>query len=110
MSASAAAIPNVEASTTQIGLFVQDDWEMNEHLTLNLGLRWDVDTNARNNDFVTSPAAAAGAADSWRRPADQPAFFDVEDYISTATTGRRTGTISRRGSASPTTSTPISAP
>ena len=40
--------PNITAKTTQIGLFVQDDWEANDHLLLNLGLRWDVDTNAKN--------------------------------------------------------------
>lgn len=74
--------PNVEASTTQIGLFAQDDWEINEHLTLNIGLRWDVDTNARNNDFVTSPAAAAALRTLGADPRT-PDFFDVEDYIST---------------------------
>jgi len=73
--------PNVEASTTQIGLFAQDDWEINDHLTLNLGVRWDVDTNARNNDFVTSPAAAAALRDLGADPRT-PDFFDVEDYIS----------------------------
>jgi outer membrane receptor protein involved in Fe transport len=74
--------PLVEASTTQIGLFVQDDWEVNEHLTFNIGLRWDVDTNARNNDFVTSPAAAQALRNLAADPRT-PDFFDVEDYIST---------------------------
>lgn len=73
--------PEVEARTTQIGLFVQDDWEVNEHLTLNLGLRWDIDTNARNNDFVTSPAAAEALRALGADPRT-PDFFDVEDYIS----------------------------
>ena len=74
--------PEVSASTTQIGLFVQDDWEINDHLILNLGLRWDVDTNARNRDFVTSPAAAAALRALGADPR-APSFFDVEDYIST---------------------------
>jgi hypothetical protein len=73
--------PNVQANTTQIGLFAQDDWEINEHLTLNLGVRWDVDTNARNNDFVTSPRAAASLRALGADPRT-PDFFDVEDYIS----------------------------
>src|SRR5690606_40294719 len=25
----------------QFGIYIQDDWEVNEHLTLNLGVRWD---------------------------------------------------------------------
>lgn len=73
--------PEVEASTTQVGLFVQDDWEINEHLTINAGLRWDVDTNSRNNEFETSPAAAAAlrALGADPRIGD---YFDVENYIS----------------------------
>lgn len=74
--------PEVEASTTQIGLFIQDDWEVSQHLLLNIGLRWDVDTNARNNDFVTSPAAAAALRALGRDPRIGN-FYDVEDYIST---------------------------
>jgi outer membrane receptor protein involved in Fe transport len=74
--------PEIEASTTQIGVFLQDDWEVNDHLLLNLGLRWDVDTNARNRNFVTSPAAAEALRALGADPR-APTFFDVEDYIST---------------------------
>jgi len=75
--------PNVKAKTTQIGLFVQDDWEVNEHLLLNLGLRWDYDSNAKNNSFVTPPAAVAALQALGADPRIQPAFYDVNDYIST---------------------------
>lgn len=37
----------------QIGIFIQDDWEVNEKLTVNLGVRYDIETNAFNKDFVT---------------------------------------------------------
>ncbi|WP_150530976.1 TonB-dependent receptor domain-containing protein, partial [Staphylococcus aureus] len=41
------------ANNTQIGLFAQDDWTPDEHWTFNLGLRWDFETNAKNEKFVT---------------------------------------------------------
>jgi outer membrane receptor protein involved in Fe transport len=74
--------PNVEARTTQIGLFVQDDWEINEHLTINAGLRWDFDSNYNNKNFVTPPGAVSALQTLGADPRIQPAFFDVNDYIS----------------------------
>ena len=55
-----------------IGTFVQDDWRVNDHLTLNLGLRFDIDTpfgekfgrtvNGFDPTAVNSASAAAMAA------------------------------------------------
>jgi len=75
--------PEITARTTQVGLFVQDDWAVNDHLLINLGLRWDYDSNTKNNDFVTSDRAAAALRNLALDPRIQPSFFDVEDYIST---------------------------
>ncbi|HMI41504.1 MAG TPA: TonB-dependent receptor [Sphingomicrobium sp.] len=75
--------PKFKADTTQFGLFVQDDWAVNDHLVLNLGLRWDVDTNARNRDFETPQRAVEALQALGADPRIQPAFYDVNDYIST---------------------------
>jgi len=45
--------PNVTKWNTQFGFYIQDDWNVNDQLTLNLGLRWDYESNMINNDFVT---------------------------------------------------------
>ena len=75
--------PKFKADTTQYGLFIQDDWAVNEHLLLNLGLRRDVDTNARNRDFETPQRGVEALLALGADPRIQPAFYDVEDYIST---------------------------
>jgi outer membrane receptor protein involved in Fe transport len=68
----------VAGSNTQIGLYLQDDWDVTERLQLNLGVRWDYETNAKNNDFVT-PANAAAAL----RALPTTDYFNPENYIST---------------------------
>jgi outer membrane receptor protein involved in Fe transport len=75
--------PEVKANTTQIGLFVQDDWEVNEHLLINAGLRWDYDSNAKNNSFRTPDRAVEALRALGTDPRLEPSFFDVEDFIST---------------------------
>ncbi len=45
--------PRVTKWNTQAGFYVQDDWNVTDQLTLNLGLRWDYESNMINNDFVT---------------------------------------------------------
>jgi hypothetical protein len=45
--------PKIDSNNQQIGFYVQDDWSIGRRLVLNLGLRWDVETNMINNDYVT---------------------------------------------------------
>lgn len=45
--------PSINTDNTQIGFYIQDDWSVTPRLVLNLGLRWDVETNMINNDYVT---------------------------------------------------------
>lgn len=37
-------------SDTYFGMFVQDDWRISNSLTLNLGIRWDVDMRVRDGE------------------------------------------------------------
>lgn len=66
----------VYGSNTLFGLYIQDDWNVTERLQLNLGIRWDYETNGFNNEYRT-PAAAAGAL----RALPATYYFDPEDYI-----------------------------
>ncbi len=67
------------SSNTQVGLFIQDTWTVGDHWTYNLGLRWDYETNAMNNKFVTPDAVATALRNyaNW-----QAAGINAEDYIS----------------------------
>lgn len=73
------ALP-AKAKDTQIGVFIQDDWTVNDHITVNAGLRWDYETNAKNENFVTPDgiATALRSYQGWKAAGINP-----EDYIST---------------------------
>jgi hypothetical protein len=48
--------PNVSGNNTQFGIYAQDDWSPTPRLTLNVGVRWDVETGMYDRDFVTPQA------------------------------------------------------
>jgi len=64
--------PTVEKWNTQLGIYIQDDWNVTPYLTLNLGIRWDYESNMINNDFAVP--------DTVRRDLQQ--FFPAK-YFST---------------------------
>ena len=69
--------PHIGAKNNIFGVFVQDDWNVTEKLQLNLGIRWDRESNMFNNGYVT-PANAAAAL----RAQTRTSYFNPEDYIS----------------------------
>ena len=45
--------PKLGLSNREYGIYGQDNWTVNNKLTLNIGLRWDYETHMLDEDFVT---------------------------------------------------------
>ncbi len=56
----------VTSDDKQLGIFLQDDWEVNDKLTLNIGARYDLEWNPSYLDFETPQFLI----DALNRPAD----------------------------------------
>jgi hypothetical protein len=56
-------------NSNEIALYVQDDWRVQDRVRLNLGLRYDLTTNLRSNDFYYSLL-------------DDPQYAGIENFIS----------------------------
>ena len=54
--------PDLSAKNYQFGVFAQDDWAIGPRLTINLGLRWDYESDMLNNDYVTPENVRAATA------------------------------------------------
>jgi outer membrane receptor protein involved in Fe transport len=65
--------PNVDTDNIQFGVYLQDDWTVTPKLVLNLGIRWDVETNMINNGYVTPQPLR----DSLTGPLASQFFVDV---------------------------------
>ncbi|AMV03231.1 TonB-dependent receptor [Xanthomonas citri] len=71
---------SVVSKNKQYGIYLQDDWEVNKHWTLNLGVRYDYEETPAFLDFVT-PSDVASALQNW--PNLRNANYNINDFIST---------------------------
>jgi hypothetical protein len=70
----------VKAKNTEVGLFIQDDWRPDDHWQVSAGIRWDYESNAKNEKFVTPPDVVTALRNY---PGWVAAGLDPDDYIST---------------------------
>ena len=72
---------NIETDTRQFGIYIQDDWQVNDHLMFNLGLRWDYERSPGFEDYRT-PANLAAALRAWPNLKGPKVDYNIENYIS----------------------------
>lgn len=73
--------PQIRSKNFQFGIYAQDDWDVTDRLTLNIGLRWDYERTPAYLDYVTTQENITAVS-----PANYPnlinADYDINDYIS----------------------------
>lgn len=72
--------PDLSATNKQFGVYAQDDWNVTPRLQLNLGVRWDFETDMVNNDYVTPPEVRAAfspffSSNYFTDGTDRPPFY-----------------------------------
>jgi len=72
---------SVESRNKQLGLYIQDDWEVNKHLLVNLGLRWDYEQTPSYENHVT-PGSLVTALQSYSNIHNANVDYDINNYIS----------------------------
>jgi outer membrane receptor protein involved in Fe transport len=55
----------VDQGNQKFAFWAQDDWQLTDRLTLNLGVRYDVGINIFANDISFPPFQEAGRPDDW---------------------------------------------
>lgn len=73
---------HARSRNTQLGLYAQDDWEVNKNLNFNLGLRWDYERSPAYLRYVTPPDVVA-ALRSFTGIHAPGSGVDIDDFIST---------------------------
>ncbi|RYD68218.1 MAG: TonB-dependent receptor [Sphingomonadales bacterium] len=76
------ADPNLQSKNFQFGIYAQDDWDVTDRLTLNLGIRSDYESTPAFLDYV-HPAAQVTAVSPANYPNLNNANYNIRDYIST---------------------------
>jgi Carboxypeptidase regulatory-like domain/TonB dependent receptor len=74
--------PLFSTSNHEYGVYGQDNWNVNQHLNLNLGLRWDYESNMLDQNFVT-PASIVAGLKGKVFPANGVNFTIPDQYFST---------------------------
>ena len=75
-------VPAADVDNNVFGLYIQDDWQISSQFEINLGLRWDYEDNAVNNDYVTPTAIRDTLNAIQALPGyDFPSYFNPADYI-----------------------------
>lgn len=69
----------VKSNDFQLGLYAQDDWDITDRFTANIGIRWDYERNPDYLNYVTPPDVVS-ALRNWSNLAN--AGYDINDYIS----------------------------
>ncbi len=85
--------PFLKANNTEFGVYAQDDWTPVDRLTLNLGLRWDVETNMLNSNYST-PQASADTLRAYNSQLITP--LDLNRYIRTGKNATFYGAVQPR--------------
>jgi outer membrane receptor protein involved in Fe transport len=68
--------PRVDSKDKQFGLYFQDDWAVNRHLMLNVGVRWDYEKVPIWEDYQTPPSAV----DALNSPGTLPGYSATTTY------------------------------
>ena len=69
----------VKSNDFQLGLYAQDDWDITDRFTANIGIRWDYERDPDYLNYVTPPDVAS-ALRSWTNLDN--ADYNINDYIS----------------------------
>ncbi len=76
--------PSLKFNNTQVGLYLQDDWQIGPKLTINAGVRWDYESNMINNDYRTPPelvAALQSACRTYGAPVGGQTTWCLRDFL-----------------------------
>ncbi len=72
---------DITSRNKQFGIYVQDDWDVNDNLQLNMGVRWDYEQTPGYFNYQT-PAGLAAALRGWSNLHAANVDYNIEDYIS----------------------------